>query len=259
MQVLFSVLSYHPSFITTESINVGILFHDIKNDIRIFETTSNWNRVKTFDDEIDINYIKAVLDGIKNEVENCDLFSFSEEFNMEQYVKFYVNELKFSEVAPANTDSFEDFIEETKKIFLRYDFDKKDRPNEKQQLKYVKEFLKSNNIEYSSKSIIGKYDENINFDYTIDDYVFKMFTFENKNISKQLFAAKSWAYNAEKIKPRYKTIFIYDIEKENDPQYCTIMKILKDSSYKVMKLSEAIDFILKLNNQQNFLLEATSD
>lgn len=255
MQILFSILSYHPSFITTESINVGILFHDIVNDIRIFETTSKWNRVKSFDDEVDVNYIKAILDGIKNEVENSSFFKHDEEFNMEQYIRFYVNELKFSEVVPANTDSLEDFIIETKKIFLRYDYDKKDRPNEKQQLKFVKEILKSKQIDYSSKNIIGKYNENIYFDYTIDDYVFKMFTFENKKVSNQIFAAKSWAYNAEKIKPRYKTIFIYDIEKYDDPQYSSIMEILKDSGHKVLNLSEAIDFILKLNSKQNFLVK----
>lgn len=259
MQILFSVLSYYPSFITEESINVGLLFHDITNDVRLFETTTNWNRLKSFDDEVDINYIKAVLEGIKLEVENENIFNHNEPFNLEKYVKFYANELKFSEIALTITDSFENFMIETKKMFLRFDYDKKDRPNTKQQLKYVKEFLKSSKIDFSCKSIMGKYNENVQFDYIIDDYAFKLFSFENKNISNQIFAAKSWAFTSKRIEYKYKTIFIYDIDKDDDPQYASIMNILKESSYKVLKLNEAIDFILNLRNEQNFLYGAIGE
>lgn len=253
MEVLFSVLSYYPSFITEESINVGLLFHDVSNDIRIFETTTNWNRLKSFDDEVNINYMKAVLDGIKAEVENETIFNQNENFNMSNYIKFYANELKFSEIAPTKTDSLDDFMSETKRMFLRFDYEKKDRPDKNQQLRYVKELLKSSKVDYSCKNIIGKYNENVQFDYIIDDYAFKLFTFENKKISNQMFAAKSWALTSKLIEDKYKTIFIYDIDKVDDPQYTSIMELLKDSSYKVLKLSEAMDFVLGLSGKENFV------
>ncbi|TDT63441.1 DUF3037 domain-containing protein [Fonticella tunisiensis] len=246
MKVLFSVLSYYPSFITNKSINVGILFHNIDNDVRILETTNNWARVRNFDDEVDIEYLKLILKGIKEEISNENLFNYKEKFNLKKYTHFFVNELKFSDIVSVNTDNFENFVSETKKIFLRFDYDKKDRPTHQQQLAYIKNLLKDNEVEYTSRQIEGAYRENISFDYIIDGYAFKLFTFENKNLNKLVSSAKSWAYTAEEMKDVYKTIFIYDIELENNEYFEAILKILSKSAYKVVKMNEAIDFILKL-------------
>lgn len=256
MRVLFSVLSYHPSFITDESINVGILFHDVINDRRIFEITSNWKRIKSFDDEIDINYFKEILEGIKMEISNDSIFNYKKSFNLHDYVRLFVNELKFSEIKVVETESFEDFVEETKKIFLRYDYDKKDRPDDKQQMNYIRKILKSNNIKCSYNSITGLYDENISFDYIIGDYAFKFFIFENKQIRNQIFNAKAWAYNAKELESLYKVVFVYDIEREKEVEFNIIKKIFEESAFRVMKINEAIDLMLKLKNNDDLLVKS---
>jgi|GEM_PF-497693 len=245
MKVLFSVLSYYPSFITSESINIGILFHDIDNDIRKFETTSNWTRVKTFDDEVDVDYLKLILKGIEQEISNDTLFNFKEKFDIKRYTKFYVNELKFSDITFTDIEDFDSFVLDTKKIFLRYDYDKKDRPNHQQQLKYIKDLLKYNNVKYSSKNIEGNFNENITYDYIVNGYAFKLFTFENKRLNNLISTAKSWSYTASEMKDKYKTIFIYDVDLDNN-SFESVMKILKQSAYGVMKINEAIEFILKI-------------
>lgn len=143
----------------------------------------------------------------------------------------------------------DDFILNTKKIFLRYDFDKSERPSQEQQAKYVKDLLKSNNINYSVKKIVGNHEENIHYDYTIGDYAFKLFTFDNKKLSKLIFSAKAWAFTAKELKDKYKTIFVYDMEVK-DEYYKSIIGILEKNSYKVMTIDEAIDFIFKIRKEK---------
>lgn len=259
MRVLFSILSYYPSFITTESINLGILFHDLKNDIRTLEVTSNWGRVKKFDDELDIDYMKAVLDGIRHEISDNGLFGHNSNYNLEDYISSYVNELQFSEVTSTDVTYLDDFIDETKKMFLRYDYDIKDRPNEKQKVNYMKEILTSNDIDYSSKKTVGAFEENIRFDYIVGNYAFKMFTFEDKRIASQIFPAKSWAYTAKTLEDKYRVVFVYDIDREEDSDFKKIVNILEQSSYKMMKFDEAVEFILKLNDNKDLLAETVNN
>lgn len=259
MQVKFSILSYFPSFITNESINVGILFHNIDNNIRVFETTTNWARIKAFDDELDIEYLKLILKGIENEVVNVDLTNYKKEFNLKEYTHFYVNELKFSDVMISNTDNFKEFIKDTKKVFLRYDYDRKDRPNIQQQISYIKNLLKDNSIDYEIKDVKGIFEENVRFDYIIDNYAFKLFTFENKRLNNIISNAKSWAFTAEELKDTYKIVFIYDVEIKDNPIFNSIINILSKSAFKVMKLGEAIDFLLKFkmgtSKKENYKLK----
>lgn len=248
MNVMFSILSYYPSFITSESINLGILFHDVDNDIRYFETTSNWERVSRFDDEVDIDYLKLILDGIKEEIRNDNLFNYKEKFNLKKYSKFYVNELKFSEVTYTEVDNMKEFILETKKMFLKYDFSKKDRPDYKQQIRYIKGILKHNKIKYSAMSLQGEYNESVTYDYVINEYAFKLFTFENRRLSYLISTAKTWSYNAMEMKDKFKTIFIYD-KKFEDENFDIVMNILRKYAYKIMKIDEALEFIFNLNQE----------
>lgn len=253
MQVKFTRLNYFPSFISNDCMEIGILFHEIENDIRRFEVTTNWSRLKSFDDELDIEYMKLILDGIKNEVSNDNLFSYNQKFDIKKYAKFYVNELKFTDVRVAQTDNLESFIEETKKMFLRYDYDKSERPNRNQQISYMRKLFKENNIKYSSHKIDGGFNEDIQYDYIVDNYAFKLFSFEDKKINKLVSSAKTWAFNAEEMKDIYKTVFIYDTE-SNDRLFESIVRILSKDAYKVMNMNEALDFIFELQKECNNML-----
>lgn len=68
-KIHFSVLSYYPSIDTNENINVGILFHILSTDERVFHIMSDWNRLESFDDELDIKFMKRYLFGIIKECE----------------------------------------------------------------------------------------------------------------------------------------------------------------------------------------------
>ncbi|MGL5151417.1 MAG: DUF3037 domain-containing protein, partial [Clostridium sp.] len=197
MRVLFSILRYQ--LVTEESMNLGILFHNLSTDERRLVTISKWKRLENFDDEVDIEMLKVLMDGLKDEIKS-DLFNKNDYFNIHDYPLKYVNELRFTRVYEANrVADFEAFVELTRKSYLRYDFDKKLRPDTKQQVKIMKELMKSSSIKYSSKSISGKYEEQISYDYTIGNYGFKIFTFEDKNIANLVTSAKAWAFTANEM------------------------------------------------------------
>lgn len=245
MKILFSVLKY--KLITNESINIGILFHNLDTDQRVFETISKWSRLKSFDDEINIKYFKIMLDGIKEEIQS-NLFNNAVEFDIKVYIKKFYNEMRFSEVYEDNTKNFNEFIEISKRNFLRYDYEKKDRPNKSEQISYMKGLMKSNEIEYSVKSPLGSYQENIKYDYIVGEYAFKFFSFENKNLDILIHTAKAWAYTADEMKNRYKTIFVYDVD-VNNKKFDIIIDILDKSAYKILKFDDTLDFVLNSYNK----------
>lgn len=243
MKIAFSVLTYSPSFIANEKINLGILFYELEKSNVYFELTTNWTRVKNFDDEIDIDTFKLILNGMKSHAERN-----VKKLGIENYIKRYNNELRFGQVFYRNIESINEFILETKQVFMRYDFEKDKRPTEEKQLKYIKGLIRDSGIKYSTKPIKGSHNENINYDYTIKDYGFKLFEFENKKDNRIISTAKHWAYTADELKENYNTVFIYDIDR-NDDIFKSTISILKSSGAKVMHKEQALSFILQLNSK----------
>lgn len=249
-KIQFSVLSYFPSVVTNENINVGILFHNLDTDERTFHMMKNWNRLESFDDELDINFMKKYLQGIKNESER-NLFNGDETFSLKEYIKYYVNELRFCTIKEADVKNVDEFILTTEKVHMRLDFEKSERLSRDSEVKYIKMMMRSNKVDYSSSPIQGGYDETVRFDYMVGNYGFKNFTFEDKKISRMVTNAKAWSHTAESLSGKYNTIFVYDVEKDESTNYHIIMKILGEHAYKVMPSSEVIDFVMKLQQDED--------
>lgn len=247
-KIQFSVLSYYPNFLNNENINLGILFHNITLDERKFIITKNWKRVTAFDDEIDLEFTKDVLLGIKEECED-KLFQNGNKFSLYEYVKFYINQYKFNQIIEACDENFNDFVITTSKYYLRHDYESKERLNVEDQIHYIKQLMKCEKIKYSTKKVIGGLEEQISFDYTVNNYGFKNFIFENKNINRQIMVAKAWAYTASKIKGT-KIVFTYDIEKENSKEFNIIMKILKEKAFAVLPSENLFEFIQQIPNKK---------
>jgi hypothetical protein len=58
----FAVLRYVPDNNRKEFINIGLVFHSPEDRFIDLELTTNFSRVTAFDDEIDINFLKIVLE-----------------------------------------------------------------------------------------------------------------------------------------------------------------------------------------------------
>lgn len=100
---------------------------------------------------------------------------------------------------------------------------------------------------------MGSYYETINYDYIVGEYAFKFFSFKNKSLDNLIHTAKAWAYTAKEMENKYKTIFVYDIDVD-DKKFDTIIKILEESSYKLIKFDETLDFIInRYSNKRSFI------
>lgn len=249
-KVQFSVLSYYPSVVTNENINVGILFHNLNTDERTFHVMKNWSRLESFDDELDISFMKKYLQGIKNESERS-LFNCEETFSLQEYIKYFVNELRFCDIKEADVEDAEEFMVVTQKVHMRLDYDKEERLSYESEVKYIKMMMRSYKVKYSVSPIQGDYNELVKYDYMVGKYAFKNFTFEDKKISRMIMNAKAWSHTADSLKKKYNTIFVYDMEKEDSATYHIIMKILKENAYKVMPSSEVIDFVIRLQQEED--------
>lgn len=247
--IQFSVLSYYPNFLNNENINIGILFHNIADDEIKFIITKNWKRVTVFDDEIDLEFTKDVLLGIKEECED-KLLQNGGKFSLCEYVKFYINQYKFTQIIESSDENFNDFIIKTSKYYLRHDYEQKERLNTDDEIHYIKQLMRSEKIKYSTKKVIGGLEEQISFDYTVNNYGFKNFIFENKNITRQIMVAKAWSYTASKIKDT-KVVFTYDTEKANSKEFNIIMMILKENAYEVLPSENLFEFIQNISSNKN--------
>ena len=121
----YSILRYCPDPISGEQMNLGIIFYEDKEKIRKFRFIKNFKRLEAFDDEVDANIVKILLEGIKEEVEDEN-----KEFCMEEYIKYYVNAFNFSEVRTSLYENVEDTMEQLFKMYFRFEYKEKDRPKQ---------------------------------------------------------------------------------------------------------------------------------
>lgn len=240
LKVQYSVLCHYPSIVSKDCITLGILFHNITDNTSEFRAIKKWNRAKAFNDELDVDIIKLQLEAIEDEVSE-----FVEEgnFEMYKYTKFYVNELKFTEVVTINIkDNFLEFVNQCVRQYMPLDLEKKNRPNDKEQIEFLKYIMKDSNIEYKKGEVKGVFEERVKFDFIIGEYAFKIFKFENKQENRLIKGIKDWAYDAYKLKNKYKVIFVTDVD-FTENQYSTVHKILDEESEKVISFNDILAFI----------------
>ncbi|MDY0394918.1 DUF3037 domain-containing protein [Virgibacillus halophilus] len=68
--IYFAVCSYIPDILRGESINVGILVHVPDNKFVQFYKTKNLSRIRSFDDEVELDVLKALLESIAYQFNN---------------------------------------------------------------------------------------------------------------------------------------------------------------------------------------------
>lgn len=240
----YSILCHYPSYVSMDCITLALLFFNVDTKETIFLCTKNWKRVESFNDSLDIELIKLQFEGINEEIHEI---AQSPNFSLDKYTKFFVNDLKFSKVISTQVDDFHEFINECKKQYLILDYKKSERPSKEDQLKFIKQYIKTNKVEQKPSVVKGYFNENVKFDFIIDDYAFKLFRLEDRNANRLIHTVKDWAYDAIKLKDKYKIIFITDIDFNEYPNYKTIRNILKEEAYKIITFNELISFIQSLN------------
>ncbi|NFI03714.1 hypothetical protein FC959_04700 [Clostridium botulinum] len=236
----YAIMYHSPSYVSIDRITLAILFFNKQTKETHLSKTKNWKRVSLFNDELEIELIKLQLDGINSEIHDI---AKSPDFSLEKYTKFYVNELRFTNVISTSVDDFNFFIKECSRQYMPQDYEKSKRPSTVEQLSFIRKYLKVQEVVCSPNKIIGHFNENITFDFIINDYAFKLFRFEGREQTRLISSVKDWAYNAIKLKNKYKIIFITDKDFAEPENYKILYKILDEESYKIINFSQVIEFI----------------
>lgn len=240
-KISYAVLKYYNSIISEECLCVGVAFQNLSTGERYFNYIKNYQRLHVFDDEIDTDFVRLYLGSMQEEIE-CNIFNFNDNFDLNLYVKTYVNEFRFSKVFTAETDD-ECFIQNITKLYLKYDYDRKERLPKNTEQKYIRQIIRSSNKNFTSRNVIGKRSEAINYDYHNDEYAIKLFSFKDKTLSRLISSAKTWSYNAQEMSDTKKTIFLYDMDITESTDFSIIFDILSEHAYKIMPFEDGIEFI----------------
>lgn len=245
LSIEYSILCHYPSIMSKDRITLGIIFLNKADRIACFHSTKNFKRVGSFNDELDIDLLKIQLESIEDEVGDIVV---DDNFKLRDYTRFYVNEIRFEAIQTVEIqDDFQQFIDETLKIHMRFDFDKKERPTKNDQIKYFKKYFKQNISHYSNKGIRGEFDEIVTFDFTVNHYVFKLFVFNGKQEKKIMNSIKAFAYNANHLKDNYKVVAV--IEDDSDNNFEVVKKILTANCFEVIPSSKLIEYVTEIESE----------
>ena len=238
----YSVLRYSPSLLSGESINLGILIST--DGYAYFDYTKKMNRIREFDDTLDMGVLRFMLESIKKDVEG-DLTTQGKVFDISNYIKFYCKEYHFSpiNIITYNND-LEKRIEEIKKIYLRFDYEISQRPSSQEELSFLRSLLieKGNKVR-TRATVSGIHNETVRYDFILGRLGIKYFSLNSeKDLRKIMNDVKAWAWNSEHygdIRP----VIVYhtDISDKRSRQYAelqSIIDIFKTSSQYVYPLED---------------------
>ena len=240
----YSVLRYSPSTVAGEKINLGIIFSEEKEGIYKFEFTKNFSRLQSFDDSINIDMLKVILNGIKEDVEETTLMNYKKKFDIEEYTRYFVNDYFFDIPKSIQYENLDDAIERLKKSYFRFDYVKKERPTPAEDRKLIEDIIISNSKEYvKDRAIKGDFDDNIKYDFITDKYNIKILELENKNLKRLINNAKLWAWNSTHTQGEKETLILYSYNEENmkyQNEFNIIRNIFKECKTKFVSVDEAM-------------------
>lgn len=240
----YSILRYTPSKISGESINLGIIFDSKIDNYLEFRYTKKFSRLMHFDDEIDMDDVKRIIKSIEEDI-NDSLFS-KNLFDIENYVKYFINNFNFDRPKSIVYDDLEEVITSLHKAYFRFEYDKKSRPSVNEDKKLLFRML-SNSGKHAMKdrTVLGAFNDRITYDLITDDYNIKIFDFDNKDLNRLISSAKAWAWNAKNSSDK-DLLILYrynDETRTNNQEFNIIMDILNDSGAQVMDIEKGMALV----------------
>ena len=237
----YSVLRYSPSRIAGEHINLGIIFFAPEDGYRDFRHIRKFARLQAFDDDLNIDNVKTLLHSIKEDVLG-NIFN-GNKFDIDEYVEFFINDFSFEKPRCITYEDIKEVVESLHKAYFRFEYEKRERPTAEDDKQMIARLVKDSGKLVGRQQIMsGLFDDKVTYDLITDDYMVKVFDFDNKDLSRTVNTAKSWAWNAIKNDNK-KVMFIYrydGADKKNDTSFNTIINILNDSGAEVCDIDTGI-------------------
>ncbi len=255
----FTVLRYVPDENRQEFINIGLLFHSPEDGYVNLELTNNFSRVTAFDDEIDIKFLKLVLEGVQSEFTQTltDGPSVKDVYMpdfLERTTSIYVNQLQFSPIRVIRSQDIQKDEVNLFRTFVYFDANKSKRITDdvvKSIMNRVfkrSDLVKKQNFNRNIELELGPEEIKLDFGYKPKNdnksKLIKTLSFDySRNYSNRATqVAKEWAWNYTKIKNNRTNInnpLIKDTEidlvtlvyiKEENKNIKTALNILKEVS-----------------------------
>lgn len=244
----YSVLRYSPSTVSGEKINLGIIFFDESRKYREFRYSKKFARLSSFDDEINLELVKKLLQSIKDDVEG-NLFTY-DKFDIDEYTKYYVNDFCFEKPKAIKYDVLEEMIERIHKTYFRFEYDKSERPSKSDDKKLIEQLICTQGKAFKKDSYVyGRFNDKIKYDIVTDDYNIKIFDFDDKQLTLLVNNAKTWAWNTM-FGDNKKSIIIYrynDSQSKYSIEFKIIMDIFKTAQANVYDIEEGVQFLQNLS------------
>lgn len=134
--VKYASLNYYPDIYLLSNMVVGV-FSQIISDTSIQENKvefiSKMSKLHHFDDELDMNFTKVFLEGVKDQFKN----SYND---LNDFKRVFVNNFKFSNVKEAQFKSYKEaqlFVNKTEKYILHIGLSKDKRLKSKERKEYI--------------------------------------------------------------------------------------------------------------------------
>lgn len=206
--VNFAVCRYIPNILRDEFINVGVVVHVPEDKFVHFYKTKNYRRVKAFDDEVDIEVIKALLESLEYQFNTTTVYSpnlqgtENNDFLLSE-ISFYVNQLQFSNIRTFSSSELTQEIKDLCDTYLYYDKRKSERIGPEKVRSLVSKMFTSSRI----NSVVNRKPEFKNmfqqqtFDFCIEinnsNTLIKALSFDYQNKNKFYKEIKSLLYDVQ--------------------------------------------------------------
>ncbi len=97
--VKFAIMKYVPNYERDERMNVAVVLHSPEDRFLSIKIIKNWRRLREFDDELDIDFMKSYLKTVEDQfnynLSNFENINIEDECLLEKMTQFYINQFVF--------------------------------------------------------------------------------------------------------------------------------------------------------------------
>lgn len=250
----YSILQYSPSIIANEKINLGVLINCLDDNEAEFVHIEgkHFKRLKSFDDELNINVVKMLLQLIEDDIESFfnPILSNAPIFNLSQYIRGFSNEYKFTMPISIKYANMEQAKKEITNVCLRLYLPKTQRKDKKEEFTFLKRIFETNELEYSNKRsdtfILDKYSLTTSYDYICNhDIGIKLLYLNSQTLGKSINNIKAWLWNCNNTNLK-NIILIYVVENQNTTEVQNVINMLKQNHNEVYDIKEDLNDLIKV-------------
>jgi hypothetical protein len=264
--IFYAVCRYVPDILRDEFINVGVLTYIPELGKSKFHRTKNLSRVKNFDDELEMDILKALLESLEIQFNHNSLPTIdkkpTDDFIKNEMV-YFVNQIQFSEIRSLNSTNIQEDIKDLYDMYLYYDQKKSQRITPERVRRLVSKLFTQNNLkDVNRKPSEQNLFRQKPFDFSVNlngnQTLIKALSFDYSNHNRMYNELKSFLYDLEQFKKMNINnikVVINNTDKENDYEQLAYNLLSEETD--VLTVQEFAELLSKdtgINNAEQLSL-----